>query len=94
MAGQWRTKQPTLPFETLKDQGSHQEPIIVEDFVREEEGEISEEDDNGNDGDEDDDDEDNREDKEDKEDEDEDEERDDVEGGDGPANAWSPYLQL
>ena len=53
MAGQWRTKQPTLPFETLRDRGSHEEPIVVEDFVHEEEGEISEDGNNDNDDDDD-----------------------------------------
>jgi len=53
VAGQWRTKQPTLPFETLRDRGSHEEPIVVEDFVHEEEGEISEDGNNDNDDDDD-----------------------------------------
>ena len=37
-ARQVRTKQSLLLSESLRDHGSHQQPIVVEDFVREDEG--------------------------------------------------------
>ena len=50
VGGQWRIKQVAPPPRSLRDHGSHQQPIVVEDFVCEEEGEDEDEDEGGEEG--------------------------------------------
>ena len=48
---QWRIKQAGTPPEALHNRGSHNKPIVVEDYVREVEEEIDEEERGGDDDD-------------------------------------------
>jgi len=83
VVGRWRIKQFALLPRAIRGRGSYQQPIVVEDFVREEEGEDEDneddedEDNEGDEDDEDDEDEDNKDDQEDKGDEEDKDDRND-----------------